>query len=143
MFDTPWIKPDQRQNWSGLFKNPANFFKHGRYDEQDATYEFDPLLSELLLMACVKGITAMGLVTAPEELALAYWQYFSLPADLRPRSKKVLMESPKVKFIHDLTTKGRDIYFREFMVASSAGLIRPGAFDLPPTPTQDIPDTGK
>ena len=142
MFDTPWIRPDQRQKWSNLFKKPANFFKHGRYDEQDATFEFDPLLSEVLLMACCKGLSNMGLLIAPEELALAYWQYFSLPEAFRT-TKKIVVESPMVQFIQQLTTKSRDVYFREFMAAADAGLISPGAFDFPPMPAQNLPDTGK
>jgi hypothetical protein len=121
-----------RQAWTNLFKGPANFFKHGRYDEDGARYEFDPHLSEVLLMACVKGLSQMGLVIAPPELALTYWQYFTLPAKLR--TSKMLMESPKVEFIQELARKGREVYFREFMAAADGGLIVAGGFDLPTPP---------
>jgi hypothetical protein len=83
-------------------------------------------------MACCKGLSQMGLVIAPPELALTYWQYFTLPVMFRTR--KLLMESPKVKFVEQLAAKGREVYFREFMAAADAGLIVAGAFDLPTPP---------
>lgn len=92
-------------------------------------------------MACCKGLSNMGLVVAPEELALAYWQYFSLPHLFG--AHEGLMESPKVQLIQQLAAKGRDVYFREFMDAANAGVIFVGAFDLPPPEGPETPDSVK
>lgn len=81
-------------------------------------------------MACCKAINRMGLVIAPEELALAYWQTLTVPPGV-PRNQS-LMQSPKVQFIKQLTTKGRNVYFREFMAAANSGLIFSGAWDVAP-----------
>jgi hypothetical protein len=91
-------------------------------------------------MGCVKGLSQMGLVIAPPELALTYWHYFAHPEILRTRN--LLMESPKVRFVEQLAAKGREVYFREFMAAADAGLVVAGAFDLPTTPPNP-PQPGK
>jgi hypothetical protein len=83
----------------------------------------------------------MGLITAPEELALTYWQYFTLPVVLRRNMS--LMESPKVQFIQQMAAKGRETYFREFMAAVDAGLIYAGAFDLSPMKSPHLPGGGE
>jgi hypothetical protein len=122
VFDTPYVLPRQQQKWASSLKKPFNFFKHGRNEPGDAVIEFDTVWTEVMLTACCKGLSNMGLPLEGEWLALTYWLLFANPRALN--GNKHLLQYPQVQFIQQLTTKGRDVYFREFMAAFRADKLR-------------------
>ncbi len=132
-FDSSVVHQSFRQKWTGLFKNPANFFKHSRYDPDATILDFDPLVIEVLLTASCTGLSRMGLLIAPEELAMTYWMFLQ-NTEAFPAHHHML-QVPKVQFIQQLAAKGKQVHFAEFMAAAHAGNIVPGATSvgIPPT----------
>jgi hypothetical protein len=130
LFDTPLVRRDARQSWSGIFKSPANFFKHAYNETADAVIEFDPALSQLMMHACCKALRNLGEPISAEEFALTYWAFFSNPSAFPGRAE--FLKQPKVQVIEKLVAKGREVYFREFCAAFGRGDIVPGATEVGP-----------
>jgi len=66
LFDSDLIKDEFRKEWAILLKTPSGFFKHARNDPE-GTIDFNPALSELLMIFAVRGIGACQLSPAPIE----------------------------------------------------------------------------
>jgi hypothetical protein len=55
LFDTRLIKPEYRSDFANLITSPSNFFKHAQRDP-DSEIEFDPILTEMILIIAVYGL---------------------------------------------------------------------------------------
>jgi hypothetical protein len=128
VFDTPYIRPASRQRWASGLKKPANFFKHAHNEDTDASYEFDPTLSIVMMAACCKGLMNIGEPISMEALALTYWTLFANPSAFGVSEE--FRQHPKVQFIQKLAAKGREVYFREFEEAYRTGVLVFGATNL-------------
>ena len=115
VFDTPYVVPERQQKWASSLKKPFNFFKHGRNEPSD------PVWNEVMLMACCKGLTNMGVPVAEEWLALTYWLFFTKPGVFGANQR--LLQFAQIQALQQLAAKGREIYFREFMAGYRAGTI--------------------
>lgn len=120
MFDTPHVVPELQQKWASSLKKPFNFFKHGRNEPSDAVIEFNPVWTEVMMMACCKGLTKMGVPVEGEWLALTYWFFFTNRSAFGANQHLL---QPQVQFLQQLAANGREIYFREFMAGYRAGTI--------------------
>jgi hypothetical protein len=125
IFDTSRIAPEAQQKWASSLKKPFNFFKHGRNEPSDATIEFETQWSVTMMMACCKAFTKMGEPMEMEWLALTYWNLFSNPGTLF--ANRHLLQNPKVQYLQQLATKGRETFFREFAAGWETGVFAFGA----------------
>lgn len=125
VFDTPRVRPELQQKWASSLKKPFNFFKHGRNEPGDATIEFETQWTVTMMMACAKGLTNMGEPPEMECLALTWWTYFHNPGAFFANQR--LLQYPKVQYLQQLTTKGREVYFREFAAGWESGALAFGA----------------
>jgi hypothetical protein len=121
MFDLPAVRPEFRQQWASSFKTAANFFKHGRHDDEKIL-EFDASINEFMLMASAHGLSRMGEEPGMEELAIAYWTFFSHPNYFDNR--EALHANPKVKALKNLVPHGPKVFLKGFERAWNAGYIR-------------------
>lgn len=120
MFDSTAIKPEFRQRWASRMKEAANFFKHGRHDEQKSL-QFDPGINEYVLLASCTGLRRMRERLDMEQVALGYWVLFEKPHLFEDR--ETLLAHPKVQVIKQLFPHGRQLFLRYFEEAWQRGLV--------------------
>lgn len=123
MFDAEMIRPEYRQQWATSLKAAANFFKHGRHDE-NKTLEFDPLINEYVLMASASGLSRMGEEPSMEQLALGYWTLYSRPYLFEHADREAWLNNPKIKALQDFAANGPKLFLEGFERAWAAGHIR-------------------
>jgi hypothetical protein len=124
MFDTPMVRPEYRKKWASGLKAAANFFKHGRHDE-DKILEFDTAINEIVLIASCHGLSRIGEKPSMEQLAFAYWVLFTQPGLFADHDREKWLISPKIKAHQDLATHGPQFFLRNFEAAWNAGYIGP------------------
>jgi hypothetical protein len=135
LFNTPLVEKQEWSNWSSFIKKPANFFKHAKPNEKDESHELNTVVTETMMMACVKALAEIENDAGMEELALTYWSLFTMPVLLTRHG--TLLEHPKIKLLQNLAAQGPEVYFREFCALWDKGLIRYGS--TWPAPTDDLP----
>ncbi len=121
MFDAQIVRPKFRQQWATNLKAAANFFKHGRYDDEK-TLEFNPDINRYILMASCSGLSRMGETPGMEELAIAYWAFFTTPQYFN--DGETLFANPKIKALQNFVPQGPQNFLRAFEDAWNAGYIR-------------------
>lgn len=114
-----------QQKWASSLKKPFNFFKHGRNEPGNAVIEFETQWTVTMMMACAKGLTNMGEAPGMEILALTYWTFFQNPGAFL--ANQHLLRNPKVQYLQQLATKGREVFFRDFAAGWESGHLVFGA----------------
>lgn len=129
LFDAEHVKDKYRKEFNLLLKKHANFFKHAKNDTDDEI-EFRPVLSDLFLMFCVRGIDSMKLPRNDAETAFIMWQCIQKPKFLKDEGLKRFIDSVGVDGLRRLQSVSKE----EFMQVFSAYRQRnypPPPFDVP------------
>jgi hypothetical protein len=110
LLDSAYVKEDKRREFNDLFREGANFFKHGDRDPH-AVLEFIPGLTYIFFFYAVYGLELCGETPLDEFVVFQRWIQISHPEILPDAFREELIHSRKVEAFAQLRALPKKQFF--------------------------------
>jgi hypothetical protein len=121
LFDAKFIREDRRNEFNIWLKRHANFFKHAEYDA-DSVIEFHPPLTELFILATVRGFSLCGENLEDDEtLAFMLWFQIHKPHLLSNEGGVLLINQIPPQWLPDIRLIAKHEFLQAYKIAKATG----------------------
>ncbi len=114
LFDSTMIKDEFRSEWAILLKTPSGFFKHARNDPE-GTLDFNPALSELLMMFSIAGLATCKIDPSPSECAFLLYLAFQRPSFFTEQGRKFYLDRITVEEREDISRLPKRLFLNAYL----------------------------